>query len=261
MKFYEDIAKELNDRGYDAETVAVSKNGISKTGIVIGKGRIRATFYPSPENSINAAVEIILKEYEKQCIPKIDLKEITSWEFIKDHMQLCIQKKTDEKILKKEFLDMEMYIRVDVLGTGTYKLLASIADCRFGADIDEVFSRAMARLKDNIDIMPLKDVIGYGDFPQETMPVQLVVTTKSKLHGASAICCDDLLRAIANRYESNFVILPLSIHECIISVDNEPDMETYHEMVAEVNRTHVYPIDQLTSHAYFYDRATGKITW
>ena len=56
MKFYEDIAKELNDRGYDAETVAVSKNGISKTGIVIGKRRIRVTFYPSPENSIDYSI-------------------------------------------------------------------------------------------------------------------------------------------------------------------------------------------------------------
>ena len=260
MKFYEEIAKQLNDRGYDAETVAVSKNGISKTGIIIGNGTLRATFYPNPENSINAAVEIIRKEYEKNGIPQIDVKEITSWEYIKDHMQLCLQRKTDEKILKRDFLDMEMYIRVDVPDTGTYKLLAQIVNCEFGADADEIFSCALTKLLDEIEIIPMEKLVG-NFFPMQIVPEQLIVTTKSELYGASVICSDALLRAIAKRYRSNLVILPSSIHECIITVDDAPDMETYHEMVAEVNRTHVDPIDQLTPHAYFYDRETGKITW
>ena len=259
---YEKIVKELKWFGYDATVITVNKNGIKRTGIMIGNSDRRLTYYPDTEDTVKEAVKKILATYEKERAEadRLNIKKLTSWEYIKDHMSLCIQRKTDEPLLKRDFLDMEMYIRVDVPDTGTYKLLAQIVNCEFGADADEIFSCALTKLMDEIEIIPVEKLVG-NFFPMQIVPEQLIVTTKSELYGASVICSDALLRAIAKRYRSNLVILPSSIHECIITVDDAPDMETYHEMVAEVNRTHVDPIDQLTPHAYFYDRETGKITW
>ena len=259
---YEQIVKELKRFGYDATVITVNKNGIKRTGVMIGNSDRRLTYYPDPEDTVKEAVKKIFATYEKERAEadRLNIKKLTSWEYIKDHMSLCIQRKTDEPLLKHDFLDLEMYIRVDIPDYGEYSLLSALVNDQFGADADEIFSCALTKLMDEIEIIPMEKLVG-NFFPTQIVPEQLIVTTKSKLHGASAICSDALLRAIAKRYQSNLVILPSSIHECIITVDDDPDMEPYHEMVEEVNRMHIDPVDQLSDHAYFYDRETGKITW
>lgn len=40
------------------------------------------------------------------------LKNEAKWEYAKNNLQLCLQRKTDETILKRNYLDMEMYARL-----------------------------------------------------------------------------------------------------------------------------------------------------
>lgn len=174
-------------------------------------------------------------------------------------MSLCIQRKTDDPLLKRNFLDLEMYIRVDIPDYGKYNLLAALVNDTFGADEDEIFSRAMAKLEDDINIIPMEHVIG-NIFPLGA-PKQLILTTKSGERGASVICIKDLLRKIADMFDSNLVIFPSSIHECIISIDDGLDMEECHEIVRGINQRCVDEEDILSDHAYFYNKDTEKITW
>nr|MBP3598573.1 hypothetical protein [Eubacterium sp.] len=53
-------------------------------------------------------------------------------------------------------------------------------------------------------------------------PSMIVVTNKTKTNGSSTICFTDVLKEIADRYESDLAILPSSIHECILYLDNAP---------------------------------------
>ena len=258
---YEKIVKELKWFGYDATVITVNKNGIKRTGVMIGNSDRRLTYYPAPEDTVKEAVKKILATYEKERAEagRLNIKKLTSWEYIKDHMSLCIQRKTDDPLLKRNFLDLEMYIRVDIPDYGKYNLLAALVTDTFGADEDEIFSRAMAKLEDDINIIPMEHVIG-NIFPLGA-PKQLILTTKSGERGASVICIKDLLRKIADMFDSNLVIFPSSIHECIISIDDGLDMEECHEIVRGINQRCVDEEGILSDHAYFYNKDTEKITW
>ena len=88
-----------------------------------------------------------------------------------------------------------------------------------------------------------------------------LMQNKEKVNGAVAICDKELLSNIAREHNSNLVILPSSIHECIIHIDNNPDMEMYSNMVREVNETQVEPEEVLSDHAYFFNKETCEISW
>ena len=244
-----EIIAELNDRGYKAESVTVVKNGIEKVGIVIGEGIIRPTIYPNLNHTVNECVSEIINTYENTPKMNINTDEIVKWDYVKNNLQLCLQRKTNENILKRNYLDMEMYVRVKVTKDATYKIKPGMFR---EVSEDEIFARALLNAKENIlveDVAKmLANMIGcdISELPDMGETKMIVVTNKEKVNGAVAICDKELLSNIAREYNSNLVILPSSIHECIIHIDNDPDMETYSNMVREVNETQVEPEEVLS---------------
>jgi hypothetical protein len=92
--------------------------------------------------------------------------------------------------------------------------------------------------------------------------VQIVLSNESKVHGAVAICDTEMLSEIADRYNADLAILPSSIHECIVMpVDVKTNFANLSAMVREVNTTEVSPEEQLSDHAYRFNRDTRKITF
>ena len=239
-----EIIKELNDRGYKAESTITIKNGIEKFGVIVGEGLVRPVIYPNLDLTIDECVKEIIDIYEHT--PKMDdeIRKTTSWEYAKDNLQLCLQKKSRENILKRNYLDMEMYVKVKISENMGYKIKPNMFK---EVNEDEIFKKALSNAKENIVI---KDIYNM-----------LVITNKSGMNGAIGICDIESLINISKKYNSNLVILPSSIHECIIHVDNEPDMEMYSNMVREVNETQVAPEEVLSNHAYFFNKETCEVSW
>lgn len=88
-----EIIAELNNRGYKAESVTVVKNGIEKVGIVIGEGIIRPTIYPSLNHTVNECVSEIINTYENTPKMNINTDKIVKWDYVKNNLQLCLQRK------------------------------------------------------------------------------------------------------------------------------------------------------------------------
>lgn len=63
------------------------------------------------------------------------------WEYAKDKLQLCIQRKGNAHIVKKNFLDMELYVRVRVDDTGSFIVKQEHLE-QYGVNIDMLFSAA-----------------------------------------------------------------------------------------------------------------------
>lgn len=87
-------------------------------------------------------------------------------------------------------------------------------------------------------------------------PVPMYVLTNQKRQlGAVCIFYERMTEILAEYLNSDFFVLPSSIHECIIVPDSGMfSKEELREMVCEVNRTQVEPQEVLSDHVYHYSR-------
>ncbi len=89
-----------------------------------------------------------------------------------------------------------------------------------------------------------------------------VLSNLSKAYGASCMLFDDKLSEIADELDSNYYILPSSIHELIIMPDNsEINVKSILLTVTEINRTQVETQDVLADSVYYFDRNKGTVEW
>lgn len=202
-----------------------------------------------------------------------------SWDYAKDHLTLCLRRKTTENILKQDFLDLEMYVRVllpeDRRNPFRDDPVSSyVVKPGFFPDVkeEEIFNRAFQNLKKDVmanDMvktlmmeigLSIEQIQSMGLMPAIPM---IVISNKTKFYGASAICDTEILGGLARDYESNLLIIPSSIHECIVIPINQLDMEVEEatEIVKAVNTTEVPEEEILSDHVYIFNRETSKITW
>lgn len=88
-----------------------------------------------------------------------------------------------------------------------------------------------------------------------------VLTNESNLFGAACIIYPNLLQHYAAEAQTDFYILPSSIHEVILvpTLENS-DYQELSEMVQEVNDTQLQDDEILSTHAYYYSRKENEIT-
>lgn len=82
-----------------------------------------------------------------------------------------------------------------------------------------------------------------------------VLTNEKKQFGAATILYDNELKDFSERIESDFYIIPSSVHEVIIIPSKFVDSsDSLDEMICEVNSSQVPLVDILSDHAYKYNR-------
>lgn len=276
------IIYELRNRGYETESIDSVKNGTTLHGISIGTGLVRPAIYVDEylnRNDIDDVVDDILYIYDNSIknVPNIettDLKGLLKWENVKDHLQLCLQKRSSEHIVKRNFLNVEQYVRV-VLGSyngnkASFKVTPEHLT-QFGVAEFELFETAFQNSKKEFVAEDMFDVIvnmmpSSTDIEELKMltgdVIQIVVSNKDKLHGAAAICDTELLSKIADKYESDLAIIPSSIHECILMpINNDTDFIELDTMIQEVNETEVKPEEVLSDSAYRFIRDEKRIIY
>ena len=73
-----------------------------------------------------------------------------------------------------------------------------------------------------------------------------------------------LLCALARKYDRNFYILPSSVHELILVLDENESFDEniaaeLYNMVRYVNMTEVETEDVLSDNVYYYDRSLDEV--
>lgn len=88
-----------------------------------------------------------------------------------------------------------------------------------------------------------------------------VLSNNVKTEGACCMLYPDLLGDFADELESDFYIIPSSIHECLLlPAEKSVDAEEIKAMIKEINETQVKEEDILSDSLYFYDRENDKVT-
>lgn len=219
-----------------------------------------------------------LGKFERSKNVNFNLSHVMSWDYAKDHLMLCLRRKTTENILKRDFLDLEMYVRV-LLPENRYHPVryGSVSSYVvqhgfFNVEEEEIFNRSFQNLKKDADVNDMAKTImmrtGFSMEQIQTMglliPIpMIVVSNKTGHYGASTICDMEILDGLAKDYESNLLIIPSSIHECIVIPTNQLDMDVEEatEIVKTVNTTEVPEEEILSDHVYIFNKETSKITW
>lgn len=88
-----------------------------------------------------------------------------------------------------------------------------------------------------------------------------VLTNSEKFYGAAAIIYGkDKIRNLAEEEGCDIVIIPSSVHECILlPYDRSMSFECLNAMVNEVNTSEVREEEILSDHVYMYDRKADRI--
>lgn len=137
--------------------------------------------------------------------------------------------------------------------------------------VDDLWEAALAntpRLLPHV-VRPMGEVleemmgIPMDDELMEVLQLQrlYIVSNRPKVNGATTMLYPDMLSEFAECVQSDFFILPSSIHELILfPAMDKSDYTGLMELVQQVNATEVAPEDILSDHPYYYNRKTGEIT-
>lgn len=230
------IIDELKRNGYNATEKKVFKNGVERNALLVDiNGNISATFYEEQLKDMTVGDIISAVKNNKPCDMNVD--EVFSAENVMKNIRIGLQRRSDEKIVKRDFhgYDKYLYLIVNIDnadGMSTTKITHDIIS-RIGMHLDVVWKVA----EDNT----------YNEMEINDFIMIKYATNKSKVKGAGVIATKRGIADVRNALGSKKVlVIPSSIHEVIIMpYDNTIDLDDIRKMIREVNETQVAENDIL----------------
>lgn len=108
-------------------------------------------------------------------------------------------------------------------------------------------------------------IISYEDVMEQLLGLRIeselcVLLNRSRLCGASGMLRIDLLQDMADKKESDLLILPSSVNEVLLLAwDDVTDMDVVKKSVKNTNKYFVNEEDKLSDHIYIFRRKTGEL--
>lgn len=289
-EFFAAFKKELDERlggEGSTEVVRVDKNNVSgKEGLAIKGGDSPAlpVIYPEEfyryhkeagEDVVSIAEKaayICMREREKKEVLDEFCRNILSWDTAKEYlMPELIRAEWNRDILEEAvsipFLDLAICFRLQ-----TERPEGSFFSCRlsekqmasWGLSEGELMEQAMKNLR-RVDhritsVAELMEGIFGARFFEDEETDFAVLTTPERTYGAIGILRKELLADYAGRLGKNLFLIPSSVHEFILMPDDgKTDLEKLECLINRVNSEQVEREEQLSDHAYYYDREKGEV--
>ncbi|MGN0402776.1 MAG: DUF5688 family protein [Acetatifactor sp.] len=296
-EFAENVRKEMEGKADGTVTVreVIKNNGIKLHGLLITEqeSNIAPTIYLEPYysdyekgKSMERIIGNILDTYEKVKMRyRIDLTWFTDYEQVRNRIfYKLINREANEEILKEipyePYLDLAKvyYVKADTkeLGDGNIQVYHNHLQ-NWGITEEELKTVAEkntekflpAMIKDMVNIVEtIFQEAGEEDSGEDEATAlcdclhgkMYVASNIRNCNGAAVMCYTDALKDFAEQKKSDLFILPSSIHEVIlIPVVNGDDVDRLREIVHEVNRNHMEPIEVLSDNMYYYRRSENEI--
>lgn len=266
-----DIIQELRARGYSAIENDVYKNGVKMEAIIIrGENcRITPTIYTETLiqhfDNVEQAADAAERIYLENKSVDFDIDKLTDKDFIMAHVRIGLEHENEHITAlsrQTEYQDLMQYLYItSELNDETkwsVRITEQLAETA-ALDVDELWAAAerntfadsticsMAQILVEMGMLDADDAV---ELPVDSF--MYVISNHSRQRGASSILNKQLLQQFADEHNcKKLVILPSSIHECIlIPCDEEVDIENFDAMVQEVNATQVSPEEVLLDHAF-----------
>ena len=254
------------DLGIKTKVICAPKNGIDCWGLSpIAYNTFCPVVYYNGE-STSAYIQKV-KELFDQTIPSGNFEIIKDANYLKKNTKVCVQRKSDEFIVKRPCLNLEAYLRVDVssvFGHGDSVASVKITNAILmmaGLTSDDLWTAADKNTRQSMDINSIDQLLSIND---PLLPNLFdVITTRDRLFGASALRYPDVFRQYCLAHNTDkLLIIPSSIHELLIIDAKEMVMDyaTMAQMVADVNAAEVTESGQLDPVVYMYSVDTDIVS-
>ena len=265
----------------------LKNNGVTLCGLTImtKESNISPTIYLNgfyeryvyeAESLQQIEVDVIETYRRNKTDHNLDVSFFTEWENARQRIIFkLVNYDANRELLKdvpyKKVLDLAMVftclVEKGVTGSATILIHNHHMEC-WKVTEDDLFHTAMENTHyfQKEKLTGMDSVIEYltgqklGNDILDGICSMYVLTVENNLNGAGAVLYKDLLKDFADRMESDFYILPSSVHEMILLPLFTDDMESLSKMVKEVNATQLKPEDVLSDHAYVYRRADNTIS-
>lgn len=264
----EKLKKELRNEGIESELITVVKNNVPCKGIRVITSEnesISPVIYFSEQDTLESflfKIHAVLDLGD----PQIDLKNLTDWKYVKEHITLGIQRKSaNVSLVKKELLNLELYLKI----TLNLKNTNDVGTCKLNRNLQEqlkvaekgLWEAAYENTFKSYSIRNMYEMCGV----ENTDDCMMYVVTSSLQNAATALCFPKLFKEFcADKGEAGCYILPSSLEELIVLPASAVERSgmcasSLANMVQSVNAEAVEPEIQLDAVAYYYSTESNDI--
>lgn len=281
-KFTEEVRQEVERRMPDKKVrvhVIEKNNGVSRTGIIIGKGKssekelcptIYLDNYYSMYNcrmaDIKEIVRMIIDVYERNSTPKFGADLLNSYESAKPRIKsrlvnLEMNRKLLDKVPHKVWGDLAVvyYVCIQAGSTTASTVISNSLMDYWKIGINELIKADEENREQSLDevyFISMYEIFKKNHIcEKDFIPTDMyVLSNKTKSYGAGLLRNKTILAQIADKIDNDLIIIPSSVHELIVmpyvSCFEVSELE---KMIREVNGE-IDTEDILSSHVYGYNR-------
>lgn len=235
-------------------------------------------FYSRYKNGVdlNELVEEILETYENSKMnTMVNLEFIHKWELVKDSIVYkLVNTERNQGILDEipheEFLDLSKVFYLS-LWDGDGSMLIRKEYCNMWRITEEeliyiaekntpkLFPQYLTSMNEVMGELFENNMGKEAGEITEDFPMYILSNT-SKQMGAAVVCYKDCLKMVAEKLQSDFYMIPSSIHEMLIlPFAQELEVKDLKEMVEEVNEMIVEEEEILGDNVYLYKREQNQL--
>jgi len=267
----------LKNNGLTLQGLSIRKEGKS-----IAPNLYMEKYYDMYESGygLQSVVDAIAGDYVKYDINDVEKNmfqipsNVYDYEAVKDKLVVNVVntwRNNDrfEMIPHVEKEDLSCIFKIVVVSDKDHKATITVNNAMlqaWGISSEQLYKEAMANMQ-RIDppfMQSMHSVLSsFGVLPDDDIPeerMMYIISNDSKMGGAVYMFSDELLSGLAEKINSDLIILPSSIHE-VIAISAEFDhIEELEEMVRSINSTQVEPEEQLSDNVYYYDAKEHELT-
>ena len=256
MRTIEVITNALVNKGYKATATTNRKNNVEMPCIKVDFDGYGIMIYPDKdiENIENGTVSLddVVKAIERTIHESNSCPEVSVLEdadYVKAHTRLAIEGNFSADYIKEPLADYDGLSKYMICpihtptGDGFARITNGLVKM-LGLDVNDLWQSALENTIHESTITHISDMIPV---PVSSDLPMWVVTTKDFFKGASAILNKTMLESLAHEIgEKKLVIIPSSIHECIVIPYSQFDeLQMIAGFIKEVNATQLEPQDIL----------------
>ena len=185
------IVETLRNEGIEveAEEVEIVKNGILCKAIRIRKegSNICPVVYYSEQDTYEQFILRIRSALESD-VPRDSIKLLNDLNYVRNNVFLAVQKQSKEEIVKKEYLNLELFMRIMLdlggpSGAGSVKVTPGLV-AQLSITEDDLWDYAAANSLKEAIIRNMAEILGLPDADDEQ---SLYVATTGQLTGGASV--------------------------------------------------------------------------